>query len=295
MHDLRTMVRTITWTVTGLFCALAAGQFFALGTLQAAQTEALTPIPGTEDALDALRMQHATVLYITVGMCGLCLVIALLCTWTLARRARNTMITRLTQAAVQEQEMSMERGRIDEVYADLRRLGALTPHEGIQNQTSVMQWLDTNFDVFHRTTVEQLLDGERATALMLLSLDHLDALYNREHGRQVVEALLAEIGKQLTQWVRKNDLVARWQDASFLLVMTNITLKDALLRAEDFRAAMVGNPIRIAGTDYTNTLSCGLSMMLTSDSSWRQAAERAKKALSRRHEHGPNTLYHEIL
>ena len=110
-----------------------------------------------------------------------------------------------------------------------------------------------------------------------------------------MDAILTEMGEQLELWVRQNDVVARWQDASFLLVLTFITLKDALVRAEDFRAALVENALNVHGVEINVSVSCGLSMMLSSDTSWRQAMERAKKALSRRKERGANKLYHEIL
>jgi diguanylate cyclase len=110
-----------------------------------------------------------------------------------------------------------------------------------------------------------------------------------------VDAVLTEMGEQLELWIRQNDVVARWQDVSFLLVLTYITLKDALVRAEDFRAALVENAFNVHGAKVSVSVSCGLSMMLSSDSSWRQAMERAKKALSRRRERGTNKLYHEIL
>jgi diguanylate cyclase (GGDEF)-like protein len=289
------MMQSTAWILVFVFCFLIAGQYVAFNTLYRANSAELIALPGGAVLQEALGRNFGTVFVTTLAICAACLVLILLCLMGSYLRLKNVWTEHYAQVAAKEQELSMERDRIDGVYEDLRRMGALTSHAGMHNQTTVMQWLDGNFDSFHRANVENLLDGERSTAILFLALDDVDTLYDGGHGQQLIDAILKEMGEQLEQWIRSNDLVARWQDASFMLVMTYISLKDALLRAEDFRLALVDNALHVRGVDSRVSISCGLSMMLTSDSSWRQAMERAKKALSHRNERGLNTLYHEIL
>ncbi len=295
MHRLRNMVRGITWTLAVVFCFLAAGQYFVLDAIRRGEAERLATWPLAGEALNALEGQLHLLLLATLAILGFCLVALVFFLIAGYQRTKNTWTEHYTEVTAKEQELAMERDRLDGVYEDLRRMGALTSHTGMHNQSTVMYWLDANFDSFQRANVENLLDGERSTALLFLGLDDVEALYNQGVGQELVDAILTEMGQQLEQWIRANDLVARWQDASFMLVMTYITLKDALVRAEDFRAAIVENAMNLHGVELNVSVSCGLSMMLSSDSSWRQSMERAKKALSRRKERGANKLYHEIL
>ncbi len=294
MHRLRNMIRGVAWILVLLFCFLIAAQYIALNTLYGAQIAQLATLPDAAQAIADLTERSQLIFFSSIGICLLCLVTVLLYLAGRYQRVKNAWTEHYAEVAAKEQELSMERDRLDVIYEDLRRMGALTPRVGMHNQASVMQWLDANYDSFQRAGVESLLDGERSTAILFVSLDDLDALYSDGQGQELIDAVLAEMGLQLEQWIRQNDLVARWQDASFMLVLTYISLKDALLRAEDFRVALVETAQSVQGARSV-TISCGLSMMLTSDSSWRQAMERARKALTRRKERGNNTLYHEIL
>jgi diguanylate cyclase (GGDEF)-like protein len=289
------MMRNTVGILFFLFCFLAAAQYVGLNTLYRAQMKALGALPGSKSALDALAQNSGTLFFLGLGICAFCLAFVSLYMAGSYLRMKSVWTEHYAEMAAKEQELSMERDRIDGAYEDLRRMGTLTSHAGMHNQNSVMQWLDVNFGSFYRASVENLLDGERSTAILFLALDDVDALYSAGQGKALVDAILVEMSQQLEQWIRQNDLVARWQDASFMLVMTYISLKDALLRAEDFRTALVDSALNIHGVEINVSISCGLSMMLSSDSSWRQAMERAKKALSHRQVRGQNTLYHEIL
>jgi len=292
MRKLRGLMRGLAWALVIMACFLAAGQYFALNSLEKAAVY-LAAAFDTQAALDSLLNQSRFLLIATLAVLGFAMAALILYVAAGYQRNKNTWTEHFTEVAAKEQELTMERDRLDSVYEDLRRMGALTPRVGMHNQSSVVFWLDSNYESFQRASVENLLDGERSTALLFLGLDDVENLYSRDQA--LVDAILTQMGEQLELWIRQNDVVARWQDASFLLVLTFITLKDALVRAEDFRAALVENALNVHGVEINVSVSCGLSMMLSSDTSWRQAMERAKKALSRRKERGANKLYHEIL
>jgi len=293
MRKLHGMMQGLMCTLVGIFCFLAAGQYFTLTSLKNEASRAAGS-QNIQAALGFLRERTDLVLIATQGILGLCLIALLFYVAAGYQRHKNTWTGHYTEVAAKEHGLAMERDRLDSIYEELRHMGALTPRIGMHTQSTVTYWLDTNFESFHRAGVENLLDGERSTALLFISLDDVETLYSQ--GLQdTVESILAEMGQQLELWIRSNDVVARWQDSSFMLVLTYISLKDALVRAEDFRAALVENAINTHGNEVNVSVSCGLSMMLSTDSSWRQSIERAKKALSRRKEREKNKLYHEIL
>ena len=249
----------------------------------------------THPAFGPFRQLCYTIYFATAGICVLCVAALAFHLITTYRRGKAALVQAEAEMVAREETIQDERNQIDRIYEELRRLGALTPRPGMHNQASIVHWLDANFESFHRISSEALLGGERATAILLLSMDDVEALYALPYGHDIVDSILSLMGPLFEQRTRKNDLVARWHDASFLIILSHISLKDALMRAETLRACVANTEFDAEGGRRSVTVTCGLSMMLASDSSWRQAVERTKKAVQRSKDGGKNTLYHEIL
>jgi hypothetical protein len=188
-----------------------------------------------------------------------------------------------------EQLVAASQQKLGTLYGDLRALEAVPPAPGLLTPAALMAWLDANFETFARIPSEDVVGGARASALLLLCLD-TPAGHN---GGEDTSALLDAISPILRHRMRKNDLVARWNNASFLLILPSISLKVALNRAEYLRATIAGHAFAPREVGEV-TVTCGLSLMLSTDTSWRQAIERAKHAASKGRD-GQNRVYHEIL
>ncbi len=189
---------------------------------------------------------------------------------------------------MREQAVGEERRKIDKVYEELRRLGALKPYTGPRTAASVVHWLDDSFPAFSRISPDQVLAGGRATAIVLLTID--------DGANAEVDSLSEQIVPIIQQHIRSNDMVARWHGASLMLVLNTITLKDALMRAEDVRISLCERAFQTKQGPTHITLTCGLSLMLQNDASWRQSVERAQRAQQRGKDTGRSgRVYHEIL
>jgi len=75
---------------------------------------------------------------------------------------------------------------------------------------------------------------------------------NDSYGHAAGDKVLAEVGRILSQTVRKSDLVARWGGEEFLVVATDTTDNGAKMLAERCRSAIADEPV--AGVRITATL-----------------------------------------
>lgn len=255
--------------------------------------EAGTYRPSHSPALESLRQQLQAN---TIGF----ILIALLClsAYVFLLRRMDQSTAKLFKDACRrlnekERELSIATNKVEKAYADLLRVGALDASEVMHNHPSLAHWLDSNFDGFTRLTSEALLAGGQATALAVIALDDSGRFCRLDYSG-TGETLLQAISDCLDARTRKSDLVARWHDDSFLLVLHNISLKDALGRVEDLRANIQRMEVACDGIMATMTVTCGLSMMLAQDKSWKQALARAEKALNRGQEGSMNTVCHDI-
>lgn len=122
--------------------------------------------------------------------------------------------------------------------------------------------------LYNRRYLEESLPREMARAdrrgqslaLMMLDLDHFK-VFNDTHGHDGGDALLATFGKLLSASCRTEDIACRYGGEEFVLILTEISLEDALRRAETLRSAVETMTVRhlhrqIGGV----TVSIGLAM-----------------------------------
>lgn len=191
-----------------------------------------------------------------------------------------------------ELELSLATNRFEKMCSDLAG-SAIAEKDVMHNHASLSNWLDNNYHLFTRRSSEAILGSHMSTALVLIEADDLMEL-NQQHGLEAGDAALSALSEQLKQHTRKNDIVARWQEGTFLVVLHDITLKNALGRAEELRAGVEQMEIPLQRGTLRLTITCGLSMMLDVDKSWKQALNRAQRALNRGREGSKNTICHEI-
>ncbi len=251
----------------------------------------LTPDILTHPNLSHFRALSSMIFYITLAVVALA-VLGILCYQLHAyRKGVKSWQNAQSLLDMREQTVGEERRKIDKVYEELRRLGALKPYTGPRTAASVVHWLDDSFPAFSRITPDQVLAGSRATAIVLLTLDD-----TAEAAHAEIDSLAEQIVPIIQQHIRSNDMVARWHGASLMLVLNTITLKDALMRAEDVRISLCERAFQTKQGPTHITLTCGLSLMLQNDASWRQSVERAQRAQQRGKETGRSgRVYHEIL
>jgi diguanylate cyclase (GGDEF)-like protein len=86
----------------------------------------------------------------------------------------------------------------------------------------------------------------RPLALIMIDLDHFKRL-NDSEGHPAGDRVLAEMGALLGRHVRGSDLACRYGGEEFALVLFGATLEHACRRAEEIRAAIRDDRVRLGG------------------------------------------------
>ena len=146
---------------------------------------------------------------------------------------------------------------------------------------------DTLTGVWNRRHGESLLAEDLAArrpgqvlSLLMLDIDHFKVI-NDTFGHQAGDHVLIEIASRVRRSLRGNDVVSRWGGEEFVVLLRDCALPDALVVAEEIRAAIAEVPF---GTLGTCTVSVGDAEFRASEdlTSWLgradQALYRAKRA-----------------
>ncbi len=120
--------------------------------------------------------------------------------------------------------------------------------------------------LFNRRYVAESLDRElararregRAVGVVLVRVDRLRQLRDA-HGPEAGDALLQALSDVLRDGVRLSDIVSRWSEDEFLLVMPGAASGAARQRAEAMRAAFEAVPITRDGAPLRVALSVGVA------------------------------------
>jgi diguanylate cyclase (GGDEF)-like protein/PAS domain S-box-containing protein len=151
---------------------------------------------------------------------------------------------------------------------------------------------DTLTGVWNRRHGENLLADDlsarrpgQALSLLMLDIDHFKTV-NDTFGHQAGDHVLIEIASRVRRSLRGNDVVSRWGGEEFVVLLRDCALPDALVVAEEIRAAIAEVPF---GTMGTCTVSIGAAEFRANEDlqSW---LGRADQALYRAKQEGRNEI-----
>lgn len=128
--------------------------------------------------------------------------------------------------------------------------------------------LDPLTQVLNRRAFEERLTGEVAYAmrhqtalsLVLLDPDHLDDL-NSCHGTDIGDTLLKTVAKVTQSRLRAEDVLGRYQGATFALLLRGIPLAGAALVADRIRKTLAGTVLPVGSENIGFTVSAGCSAL----------------------------------
>jgi len=101
--------------------------------------------------------------------------------------------------------------------------------------------------------------GHGGMALLMLDIDHFKR-FNDQHGHEVGDRVLREVGQVLQRVTRDSDVAARYGGEEFTIVMTDTTSELGLQRAEQIRAEIERMAIEALGKAVGEvTISIGLA------------------------------------
>ena len=173
----------------------------------------------------------------------------------------------------------------------------ISEQRNLRNEVRQLSVKDPLTGVFSQEHVIRLLENEihRARrygtpfALAQLDVDNFSALC-AEHGRQLGNQALTEIGQLLIKCMREIDILGRIGDSEFLLVLPNVSLKNSMIGLERLRVTIESQPFTKA--ELRLTVSGGI-MEYTGESS-ETLVERCRSLMVNAREAGCNRFYLDL-
>jgi two-component system cell cycle response regulator len=124
--------------------------------------------------------------------------------------------------------------------------------------------------------------NNKGLCVAMCDVDHFKAI-NDEFGHSAGDRVLQQIATSLTEYVRRNDIVARWGGEEFLVIFSEIKLTAARIVAERLRGRLANTP-QVEGGPQQISVSIGLSMLrpgVTADALIEQADQALYRAKAR--------------
>jgi diguanylate cyclase (GGDEF)-like protein len=142
----------------------------------------------------------------------------------------------------------------NELFASRAALQELATHDpltGLYNR----RFLDESLS-------RELARAEREKqplAIIMLDIDFFKKI-NDQYGHAVGDEVLRAVAKLIKKGVRESDLICRYGGEEFLAMMPNMSIAQAVERAEAWRIALETTPIDCGGRSITITLSAGVAV-----------------------------------
>jgi len=134
--------------------------------------------------------------------------------------------------------------------------------------------------------VASSLRHKHALSLLMVDIDHFKNI-NDNHGHQVGDSILQEIGELLSKKYRKDDIVSvRFGGEEFVILLDRCNLEQATTCAEKIRADI--EELKPGGLEVT--ASIGVSELSITDSKFSKLLNRADAALYKAKENGRNQV-----
>jgi two-component system, cell cycle response regulator len=147
------------------------------------------------------------------------------------------------------------------------------------------------FDQRLRAELARAQRHERATALLVLDLDHFKRI-NDKHGHAAGDAVLRAVGLALRDATRLEDVVARYGGEEFGLILPGATLLGAALLAQRVRIAIAQLAVPVAGRVLRLSASLGAAAIERGQAgSARALLEAADEALYAAKRAGRNRVH----
>ena len=173
------------------------------------------------------------------------------------KRAREKLERQ--QALLQQEDVDLEKL----VEARTAELAVLNEHLSAQLESiSKIACFDRLTSVYNRYMFEEFLQKElnrarrygRPMSLIMVDVDYFKQI-NDDFGHKTGDSVLAQVAATLKRHVRDSDIVARWGGEEFVIILPDMTKKNALVLADKLRET-------IAGCAYGNgiTLTCSFGV-----------------------------------
>ena len=144
--------------------------------------------------------------------------------------------------------------------------------------------------LYNRATGEQILQSHlqsmpQSIGVILFDVDHFKAI-NDTHGHTTGDMVLRELTQRCLSRLRGGDVLVRWGGEEFLAIVSNVTMEQTYLVAEQLRRVISQRPI---GNIDRVTASFGMTSLQLEDTA-KGLLERVDKALYTAKKEGRNRV-----
>lgn len=153
--------------------------------------------------------------------------------------------------------------RIKKLHDDVQSAKARLAHLAVHDELTGLY----NYRYLHTRLNEEFKRAERyrdPLACAMIDIDHFKQ-FNDQHGHDVGDAILREVGARLRSAVREIDVVARYGGEEFLLVLPSTHFSGALTVADRVWRSFGSEPMRVDGQEHTVTVSVGVALFPSRD------------------------------
>lgn len=146
-------------------------------------------------------------------------------------------------------------------------------------------------DQFMDSSAERLskLNEPRSASLMIVEVDHFDKLEER-YNKETSLAVYNSITNLLLSATRDNDILGRYGNEGYVVLLNDTDLLEAKKQAERMRELIAKTPCKTSVGKITTTVSIGLASASHSDEDIRSLSQRAGMALFVAKESGKNSV-----
>lgn len=146
-------------------------------------------------------------------------------------------------------------------------------------------------DQFMDSSAERLsnLNKPRSASLMIVEIDHFDKLEER-YSKETSLVVYSAITNILLSATRDNDILGRYGNEGYVVLLNDTDLLEAKKQAERMRELIAKTPCKTQVGKITTTVSIGLASASHSDEDIRSLSQRAGMALFVAKESGKNSV-----
>jgi diguanylate cyclase (GGDEF)-like protein/PAS domain S-box-containing protein len=162
---------------------------------------------------------------------------------------------------------------------------------------------DSLTGLYNRRYLEEALKQEHSRAIregqnisiVMVDMDHLKVI-NDSYGHLVGDKALQKLSEHLKRVTRTEDIACRYGGDEFLVILHNMTAKDAVKKAEEWRTIMEENKMPYQEDMLTVTLSAGIASFPAKEKSIDEIILAADTALYKAKMRGRNNvaLFQEV-
>lgn len=184
------------------------------------------------------------------------------------KRLQDELGKRNLALATADREKAELLRELERKNEELERLATTDPLTGLANRAHIEDFLSSEST---RSTRFGL-----PLSVAMIDVDFFKSI-NDTHGHPVGDQVLREVGRILSESVRKLDKVGRYGGEEFLLVLPGTPVKGARILGERIRASAAGFRLTPPGAQFT--LSVGIAQWTADLGSWEALVARADQAL----------------